>query len=440
MAGYIGQGKVQFLDNNGRPLVGGQVWVYIAQSNTLTNTYNDFINAINGINPQANPVPLDSRGEAIIIINNTVKLVVEDANISPSTGHGNLIWTVDNFAIATAEEFNVGEYHFQGNTVADADNSPAFSFNAITNGLRFVQLNAAATGNSPEIIAVSNSGVDNVDLHVRPQNTGTVVAYSALKVLNTATNPNFLNIATSSGIGAPIVLTAGGIAADVGLTITAQGAGVVNVTSPLTTVDITSSTAVKSPSFVGTNSGFTYTITPGTLTANKTMVLPSNTQIAKQAIITDGSSVLTYGYPSRPSVCYVQLVTPIACLHGATTALAMDTVICDPTTAWNTSTKRWTPGVVGYWRVSLVMVGNNLNGGFGAFSSQIFKNGVFLYYGAQISNINGVALSTLTSEWIIYNTVITDYYEFKESYTNSTSVAAQLGGTGSGFTASFLHE
>lgn len=465
MAGFIGQGKVQFLDNNGHPLAGGQVWVYLANSTTLTNTYNDIVNATNEINPQANPVPLDSRGEAIIIINTAVKLVIEDSNINPSTGHGNVIWSINNFAVADAEEFDVGEYHFQGNTVADGDNTPAFSFNAVTNAIRFIQLNAASSLNAPEILSVSNSGLDDVDLHIRPQLLGSTIVYNQLKVLSQSPLPSYLNVAPSAGLGAPVVVTVGGTVADVGLTVTAQGAGAINITSPLTTANIavtgtttltgnTTSTgnivntgnisttgSNTAASSVLTNSGFTYTITPGTLAANKTMVLPSNTQLANQAIVTDGSSNLTYGYPSRPSVLSLyQSAGGVAVpSSGTAQSITYDTVLADVNTTWNAGTKRWTPGIVGYWQVACTLVFNTPGSGTQSVTPQLFKNGSLLVTGSTCNDMGNSVSRALQSVWTIHNAVITDYYEFKVTYINSGAAGATQGQPGQQVSAHFLH-
>ena len=78
--------KLQFLDANGAPLVGGKLYTYAAGTTTPQVTYTDF----GGGTPNANPVILDSRGEASVWLGTALyKMALYSAtNV--------LIWTVDN--------------------------------------------------------------------------------------------------------------------------------------------------------------------------------------------------------------------------------------------------------------------------------------------------------------------------------------------------------
>jgi hypothetical protein len=78
--------KLQFLDANGAPLVGGKLYTYAAGTTTPQVTYTDF----GGGTANANPVILDSRGEASVWLGTAVyKMALYSAtNV--------LIWTVDN--------------------------------------------------------------------------------------------------------------------------------------------------------------------------------------------------------------------------------------------------------------------------------------------------------------------------------------------------------
>lgn len=83
--------KQQFLDNNGRPLVGGKLFTYEAATTTKLATYTD----AGGLTPNSNPVILDFRGEANVWIppNVAYKFTLAPANdTDPPT---NPIWTVD---------------------------------------------------------------------------------------------------------------------------------------------------------------------------------------------------------------------------------------------------------------------------------------------------------------------------------------------------------
>ena len=98
MVYFVNGPKAQFFDNNGDPLVGGQVWIYVANTTTLKDSYNTYANALAQFNPQTNPIILDGRGECTIVINSgPIAMAVEDANVDSLTGHGVQIWTTPYF-------------------------------------------------------------------------------------------------------------------------------------------------------------------------------------------------------------------------------------------------------------------------------------------------------------------------------------------------------
>lgn len=71
----LANGKQQFIDQNGAPLVGGYVYHYLPNTSTLTTTYQDQA----GQTANTNPVHLDSRGQAVIWASGTLRQVVTDA-------------------------------------------------------------------------------------------------------------------------------------------------------------------------------------------------------------------------------------------------------------------------------------------------------------------------------------------------------------------------
>ena len=82
--------KFQAFDANGDPLTGGFVFTYEPGTTTKKTTYSDYDLAT----PNTNPIVLDSRGEAVIYLDGTTKLV-----LSPSTDSdppAAPIWTMDN--------------------------------------------------------------------------------------------------------------------------------------------------------------------------------------------------------------------------------------------------------------------------------------------------------------------------------------------------------
>ena len=78
--------KMQFVDSNGAPLVGGKLYTYAAGTTTPLATYTDY----GGGTPNANPVILNSRGEASVWLGTALyKMALYSATDV-------LIWTVDN--------------------------------------------------------------------------------------------------------------------------------------------------------------------------------------------------------------------------------------------------------------------------------------------------------------------------------------------------------
>lgn len=80
-------GKQQFFDVNGDPLSGGKLYTYASGTTTPKATYADS----GMVTPNANPVVLDSRGEATIFWNGAYKAILKDSG-------GSEIWTVDGFS------------------------------------------------------------------------------------------------------------------------------------------------------------------------------------------------------------------------------------------------------------------------------------------------------------------------------------------------------
>ena len=86
--------KVQFFDANGEPLVGGKLYTYAAGTTVPLATYTDFT----GNTANANPVILDSRGEANVWLGpSRYKWVLYDADDV-------LIWSVDGIGTSFAAQ------------------------------------------------------------------------------------------------------------------------------------------------------------------------------------------------------------------------------------------------------------------------------------------------------------------------------------------------
>lgn len=81
MGSILPNGKTQFIDADGAPLVGGKVYFYIPGTNTLKLTWQNSSLSI----PNSNPVVLDGSGQAVIWGTGAYRQVLTDAN-------GNTLW------------------------------------------------------------------------------------------------------------------------------------------------------------------------------------------------------------------------------------------------------------------------------------------------------------------------------------------------------------
>ncbi|MFU2050973.1 right-handed parallel beta-helix repeat-containing protein [Bordetella hinzii] len=81
MSSLLPNGKQRFVDNNGRPLIGGRVYYYIPNTSTPKDTWQDEAQTI----LNTNPIVLDARGECTAWGEGRYRQVVRDSS-------GNLIW------------------------------------------------------------------------------------------------------------------------------------------------------------------------------------------------------------------------------------------------------------------------------------------------------------------------------------------------------------
>jgi hypothetical protein len=125
MTQLLPNGKQQFEDANGRPLIGGKVFHYQAGTSTPKDTYQD----VGQTTFNTNPIILDARGQASIYGTGAYRQVLQDS-------YGNLIWDqvisdsgADASAAITALQTNLANntdaakgaalVGFKGKTVAD---------------------------------------------------------------------------------------------------------------------------------------------------------------------------------------------------------------------------------------------------------------------------------------------------------------------------------
>ncbi len=100
-ASLIPNGKQQFIDINGAPLVAGTVGMYFPNTLVKKNTWQDAGQTV----LNTNPIVLDSRGQAVIYGNGAYRQVVRDAL-------GNLIWDKPVSASGTSHDIYINAADF----------------------------------------------------------------------------------------------------------------------------------------------------------------------------------------------------------------------------------------------------------------------------------------------------------------------------------------
>jgi microcystin-dependent protein len=146
MAVYLGSPRVKYFKVDVcEPLSGGLLYTYEVGTTTKKRAYHDITDAENDTNPLTNPIVLDSRGEAMVILNGNTKLVLKDKE-------GSTIWTV-------AEVGDTG-----------ASDNAALKYTLITDAVNKITITNAETGLAPSIVS---SGTDtNVGLSITSKGSG----------------------------------------------------------------------------------------------------------------------------------------------------------------------------------------------------------------------------------------------------------------------------
>lgn len=139
-------GKQQFIDITGAPLVGGQVYFYQIGTLVPKDTYQDTAQTI----PNTNPVILDSRGQAVIFGSGGYRQVLQDT-------FGNTIWDQTlaqvsqsafgtQTAIASATTTDLGTITTNNALITGTTTITSFGSSAVlSNPVYLIQFNGALT-------------------------------------------------------------------------------------------------------------------------------------------------------------------------------------------------------------------------------------------------------------------------------------------------------
>lgn len=223
MSVLLGSPKAQFFKSGTVEYASGyKIYSYTAGTMTPKATYPTIADALAGTNANTNPIILDSRGEANIVLQGSTKLAL----VSDTGSEDSPIWTVDNLAQSSADILDAnGNELLKFNTTADAVNEWTIT-NAAASGTVVLE----ATGGDADVAAIVRSkGAD--PLYLDGGSTGTVEIAN-----NSAGNINLRKLANAVAGLTTTTLTATG-AISTSSTVSATGA--ITTSNNLSMSDVT---------------------------------------------------------------------------------------------------------------------------------------------------------------------------------------------------------
>lgn len=189
MAVLGGTPKFQALNSVGAPLSGGKLYTYQPGTTTNKATYTSSSEA----STNANPVILNSRGEADVWFVGKYKLVLKDADDVT-------IWTVDNYDPQTLDFTN---------GLVDGNDNEVIVFTSVVDAVNHIEIQNNSTGEPPKVIAAGDDA--NIDLVLQAKGTGQVIFGSVLTfddfvdVAGTASNAGYIKLGENTTNGANVL-------------------------------------------------------------------------------------------------------------------------------------------------------------------------------------------------------------------------------------------
>lgn len=258
MAQFLSHPKFQAFDSNGDPLNGGKLYTYDVGTTDNKASYPTIADALAATNANANPVILDSRGEAdVVLIGNTKLKLDTSADVN--------VWTLDNVN-SDAD-------------MIDANGNQLFEFTTTASAVNHLGAVNAATGNSPILRAEgeADTGItfDNRD-------------GEEILILNSiASSVNEFSISSAATGNNPILEATG--ETNVGIEFQAKGTGQYDFKS---TTSQACKITLQEDSDNGTNTvGFQ---APGSISSSVNFVLPDADGTNGQAMVSNGSGSLSF--------------------------------------------------------------------------------------------------------------------------------------------------
>ena len=227
MSQFLGGPKVQYLDSNGDPLSGGKLYTYDPGTTDNKASYPTLADAKAKTNANANPVILDSRGEADVVLAGNTKLQLD------TTADVN-VWTLDNVN---------GD-----STILDANGNEMIEFVSTASAVNHFQMTNSATGND---VVFEPIGTDtDIGITIQAKGSGSVtiaglggatslIDTNSVDALLTSAAASAINefTITNSAIGNNINLAATGDDTNIGMDIDAKGTGEITMTGQFLALD-----------------------------------------------------------------------------------------------------------------------------------------------------------------------------------------------------------
>lgn len=135
--------ELQFSDQNGKPYVGGKVYMYIPNTNTFKTTWKDAAQTI----PNTNPITLDGAGRAIVYGTGTYRQILRDA-------FGNTIWDQ-----ITADYSTASAYAFAGTSTGTQNAQVVTAPNFSSTDGAYIAFRAGFTNTGPMTLNVGGSPI-----------------------------------------------------------------------------------------------------------------------------------------------------------------------------------------------------------------------------------------------------------------------------------------
>lgn len=343
MAQFTSPPKAQFFDSNGDPLSGGKVYTYEPGTTTNKNSYPTIADAKAGTNANANPVILDSRGEAAIVLAGNTKIKVDDSSdnniytvdnvnddetILDNNGNEILDFTttasaVNHFLITNAAtgndpvlsavggDTNLGlKLKTKGTgdvTFLDGSDNEIAVLNGVSSAVNYLQLSASSTGNAPDIAALGDDL--NIDLSLSTKGTGDIVAYDGsgneIAKLNGVTSAVNYPQLTASATGANVSVEAQGDDLDIGLTFKCKGGDGIVMANDVGTIVGFNAVATMVNYFDFTASATGNAVLMKALGTDLNIGMTVSTKGTGVFTVTDGTNEIFSGTPVASAVNYM---------------------------------------------------------------------------------------------------------------------------------------